>query len=118
MIAISTIEQNENGAVVLDRVQIPDTIRRTGTARVQRAATLDGGVVINHFGFSHGDRTIRISGHVDQAVADALWDIFTSGEMVNVSTEDGFWRAAIESMEEDDGDLDMTIWIKEALHAT
>ncbi len=113
MIGISTLTQNAAGAVVL--YLIPTELKNN-TSRVSRTATLDGGAVVNHFGLSDSDRTIRVSGAISETLADTIWAIFRLGEMVNVATKDGFWRAAISLLKVDAGQINMTILIKEALH--
>lgn len=113
MIGISTITQNAAGSVVL---YLTPTQLKDNTARVSRVATLDGACVLNHFGVSDSDRTIRVVGSISKTLSDKLWAIFNLGEKVNVSTEDGFWRAAISLLKVDAGQLNMTILIEEALH--
>jgi len=82
-----------DGAVVLDLDPIP---RKSNLSRVQRTATLDGGVVISHMGYADGDRTVTVKGQIDENAESNLWDLFKKGSMVNVSIGDGFFRAAIE----------------------
>ncbi|KKN36229.1 hypothetical protein LCGC14_0775590 [marine sediment metagenome] len=113
MIGISTITQDTAGAITFETEKL--TTIRDGTARVSRSATLDGGAVVNHLGFSHGDRTLRIYATVGKTVADALWAIFVLGVMVNVATDEGMYRAAIDNLVVDNGDIKMVIVIKESL---
>ncbi len=113
MIGISTLTQNTAGAVTFETEK--PTFLREASARVSRSATLDGGAVVNHLGFSHGDRTLRITANVGETVANALWAIFILGVMVNVATDEGAYRAAIETLITDNGNRKMTILFKESL---
>ena len=114
MIGISTLTQNTAGAITFDAREKKTSIRNA-TARVSRSATLDGGAVINHMGFSHGDRTLQIYARLTETDADALWAIFILGVMVNVATDEGMYRAAIEALNIDTTPIKMTIIIKESL---
>ena len=113
MIGISTLTQNMAGAVTFE-TEGPTNIREAH-ARVSRSATLDGGSVVNHLGFSHGDRTLRVQARVTESGADVIWAIFVLGVMVNVATDEGMYRAAIETLIADNGNIKMTILIKESL---
>jgi len=112
MIGISAIEQDLDGAVVLD---LDPTPRKSNLSRLQRTATLDGGAVINHMGYADGDRTLTVKGAIEEDQEDVLWDLFRAGSMVNVATCDGFFRAAIERLDADAGDIYMSIMIGERL---
>ncbi len=116
MIGISTLTQNTAGAITFDATEKKTSIRNA-TARVSRSATLDGGAVINHLGFSHGDRTFQIYAKLTKAADAVLWGIFALGVMVNVATDEGMYRAAIESVTiaDDKGITKMSILIKESL---
>ena len=113
MIGISTLIQNTAGAITFETEK--PTFIRNATARVSRSATLDGGAVINHLGFSHGDRTLQIYARLTEADKAALWAIFILGVMVNVSTDEGMYRAAISALDLDKTPMQMTIIIKESL---
>lgn len=114
MIGISTIEQNLSGAVI---VPLDPTPLKSNTARIQRTATLDGGAVLSHFGISDGDRTVSVKGRVDDAISEAVWEIFQVGDLVNISIDDGFYRGAIESAEIENGEIKISILIGEKLSA-
>lgn len=113
MIGISTIDQNTSGAVVLD---LHPTPKYAGTARVQRTKTLDGSAVLNHFGFADADRTVILRGLVDDDTAAALRAIFAAGDLIHISTDEGFFRAAIESLEIENGEVFSTVLLGESLH--
>lgn len=82
---------------------------------MSRTATLDGGVVITHSGFAHGDRTLRIKAVISQEQADALWVLHTTETLLIVAVKDGVFYCAIQDLQLDHGDCRITILIKEKL---
>jgi hypothetical protein len=86
---------------------------RNESARVSRYATLDGGCVIDHKGFSDGDRTLDIRAQWTQAQAEILWEIFREETFINVSTSEGFFYGVIETMNDENGNGRLTILVKE-----
>ncbi len=111
MISISTITA---GTSVVLR-ELPSSKLKEKTARISRTATLDGGVYIEHGGYTDGDRTLRIEAVVDAVQAAALKMIFEGQTLVTVSMDDGLFLGAIQYMAVDNGDLKMTIYIKEKM---
>jgi hypothetical protein len=101
-----------NTAAVVIR-ELPDSRLRNESARVSRSATLDGGCVIDHQGFSDSDRTLDIRARLTQADADILWSIFTTQTFVNVATREGFFYGVIDSMRDENGDIRFSILVKE-----
>jgi len=112
MIAVSKITQDSDGAIVLAEMQ--GSKLYDGRARVSRSATLDGGVVIDHQGYVGGDRTLQLKVELSEADEAALKSLFENETLVYVSTENGFFSAAIEILSGDGGVLDVTILLKEA----
>lgn len=105
------ITASETGNVI-----IKDDARSTiksNTARVSRVATLDGGVVITHSGFSDGDRTLSISGRTSAADEDILWTLFRYQTFLLFSTPDGLFYGSIKSLQTDNGKLSISILVKE-----
>lgn len=111
MIGLSKTTQETGGAILIKKERYSE-IRR-GQARVSRTRTLDLGAVIDHRGYSDGDRTFRVRSEVDETDADFLWNMFKSETFINVSTLDGFFYGVIDIMEIDRGLLNMTLLIKE-----
>jgi len=108
MIAISTITQDISG-----NIELPIAADfRKNAARVSRVKTLDGGVYITHSGVSAGDRNINIDTIVTESQAGTLWYIFNNYTFINVSVQDGFFLAVIDSLEIKNGKLKMSIMIK------
>lgn len=109
MIAISTVTA---GLTVIIR-ELASSKLKEKTARISRTATLDGGVYIEHGGYTDGDRTLRVEAVVDAVQEAALKTIFEGQTLVTISMDDGLFLGAIQYMAVDNGDLKMTIYIKE-----
>ncbi len=93
--------------------ELPESRLRNESARVSRSATLDGGCVIDHQGFSDSDRTFDIRADLTEAQAAILWGIFKSETFVNVATREGFFYGVIESMQDENGSVKLSILVKE-----
>lgn len=110
-ISMTTMSTGE-GAAVLIR-ELPQSRLRNEAARVSRSATLDGGCVIDHQGFSDGDRTFDIRASLDRQESDILWNLFTGQTYLNVSTKEGFFYGVIENMADENGNVRLSILVKE-----
>lgn len=113
MIGISTTTGNSDGAVII--YEKPDSETENYPARVQRHATLDGGAVITHLGFAHGDRTLRVQADITETTAERLKNIHQTETSINISIKDGFFSGAIDDLNINGGQLDMTILIESKL---
>jgi hypothetical protein len=111
MIGLSKIVQEAGGAIIIHKDSRADIKR--AEARVSRTATLDLGVVIDHRGYSHGDRTFRVESEVNKADADFIWAMFKTELFVNIATSDGFFYGSISAVDIDRGQLTITLLIKE-----
>lgn len=109
MISISAITQNTSGNVVIDYDLESDI--RTNTSRVSRIATLDGGSTITHSGYSDSDRTLRITGRINETDSETLWDLFDNETFMLFSIPDGLYLGVIQSLNIDNGELSMSILI-------
>jgi len=96
MISISTLTSDTMGSVVIN--ELPSSDLDTKTARVNRSKTLDGGVYINHFGFSHGDRTLKIDSNLPESQVARINHIFTNYTSVLVSMRDGVYKGTIKDV--------------------
>jgi len=113
MIAISkTTQATGDGAAIIFQELLQSRLRNE-TARVSRSATLDGGCVIDHQGFSDSDRTFDIRARFTQEQADILWDMFTSQTFLNIATKEGFFYGVIETMQDENGNVRLSILVKE-----
>jgi hypothetical protein len=83
------------------------------TARVQRTATLDGGVVVDHMGVSNGDLTFDITAQITEAQESILWDMFTTQTYITVSVATGFYLGVIDQMNINRGTARLTILVAE-----
>lgn len=95
-ITISALTFDPLGSVTLQPLPSSDidTLRR----RVSRIETLDGGVALNDFGYTDGDRTLQIEFRPrDQAQEDQIKRLLRLHGRVRVSTRDGVYLAAPES---------------------
>lgn len=110
MISISAITQSVTNAIIIN--ELATSALNTNTARVSRKATLDGAVAITHSGYSEGDRTLSVYGRISEDQADTLWVIFKAEAFVLISIPDGLYYAMIQRLRTDNGDLSMTILIK------
>ena len=115
MIGLSKISTSGNGAAqVITGEKYGSTIR-SGVARVQRDATLDGGTYTSNYGYTDEDRELAIVAQVDQTAENNIWYLFTEETKVNLSTKNGFYSAVIYSCEIDGGQLEMQLYIDENL---
>lgn len=83
------------------------------SARVSRTKTLDGGVVIQHSGFSDGDRTMLVRGRVTAAAAEILRAIHEDDSTALLSCTAGVFAGVIERLKVDNGELDLRFLAKE-----
>lgn len=114
MIGIATITSNINGAFIFR--ESSGSRMREMEARISRDKTLDGGVVIDHRGFSNGDRTFRIRlMRITQDQVESLNTLFQVETLFIVATKDGCFLAAMQWMAIDSLPLEMTILVKEKI---
>jgi len=109
MISISTTESNTEGNVIIDS----DPDYRSNKARLARVKTLDGGVVINHFGTSVGDITLIVETELSTSESDKLWTIFENSTNILISIMDGLFLAAIKDLKINNGKVKITIYIEQ-----
>jgi len=112
MIGLSKRTQDAAGAIIIDETnqsKIYDV-----RARISRAETLDGGVVIDHLGVVDGDRTILIKCVVSAADEDIIRSLCENETLINITISDGAYTGAIESLSGDDGNLALSIFLKES----
>ena len=113
MIGISTITANPNGHIIINEKR--DSELKRFPARVTRSATLDGGAVIQHSGFSHGDRKLRVMATLSEDDAAIIEFLHQTKTLLNISVQDGFYSGAFSNLIIDNGEMDLTILIKEKL---
>jgi len=111
MISISTATASINGNVIINNTS--SSRLKEKTARVTRTATLDGGVYINHSGYTDGDRTLHIKEKISKNIETKLNNIFELYNSVIISLDDGCYDGVIDRMTSENGNLNMTIMIKQ-----
>ena len=82
-------------------------------SRVIRSATLDGGAVIENLGFSNGDRTITIVTEQDEVILEKIKSLIVDELFLLVSTRDGVFYGAAESLVADRGQITLNFLVKE-----
>ena len=111
MISITTLESKAIDGVLF--YELPSSTFRDTPVRMTRTATLDGGAVIDHRGFSDGDRAFEIEANLTEAEADALWYMHRNETLLHISCPEGFFTGAISEIKADGGRLKMTFLAKE-----
>lgn len=81
--------------------------------RVSRSPTLDGGALIENLGYSDGDREISIISRVDSEAEIKLQSMVRDELYLVVSTRDGVFYGAINSMKVDRGSLNLKFLAQE-----
>lgn len=77
---------------------LPDNTAGETRRRVNRLTTLDGGVVVNDFGFSEGDRTITLVwSPATREIESAVDRLIKTYSVLHVSTRAGVFLAAPET---------------------
>jgi len=110
MISITTLESKAIDGVFF--CEMPTSTFRDTPPRLTRTPTLDGGTIIDHRGFSDGDRAFKISAVIDETTANNLWYIHRNETLVNISCREGFFTGAISEMTCDNGKLEMVFLVK------
>ncbi|MFA5453482.1 MAG: hypothetical protein WC248_07905 [Candidatus Methanomethylophilaceae archaeon] len=113
IIGISTIIVNINGSIIIEPKG--NSSLQSATRRVSRTKTLDGGVCITDSGYSYGDRTLDIRTNITKDIYDKIDNIFKNHALLYVSTNEGFFSAAIESLNYDSGEAILSVLVKERL---
>jgi len=85
-------------AVVHER---PTSTFRNRAARVRVVATLDGGAVLDHAGFSHADTTWTVDADLSEAQALALETLHQTQAQLMFTHESGVFLGAIEQLNTD-----------------
>lgn len=113
IIGISTIIVNINGSIIIE--PNGNSSLKSSTRRVSRTKTLDGGVCITDGGYAYGDRTLDIHTNVTKEMYNKIDSIFKNHALVYVSTNEGFFSAAIQSLNYDSGEAILSVLVKERL---
>ncbi|EMG36616.1 hypothetical protein PCS_02628 [Desulfocurvibacter africanus PCS] len=96
MIGISALTYDPDGALLIPGH--PDSDLGSLGRRVSRTQTMDGGVVIQDFGFADGDRELSIVIMRDSKLVGQVSRLLRLYDLVLVCLEDGAYEAALESV--------------------
>lgn len=111
-ILVSSEQFDINGKAIL-RIGLRTDLE-TMSRRANRTGTLDGGVVMEDYGFSHGDRTLDV--RIDRVTArlrDTLKGMIQLHAYWLVSLPDGVYRCAPDSLATDsDEGLRLTLLVE------
>jgi hypothetical protein len=114
MISISAPVFDLDGNLLIARVSNSDL--DSGSRRVTRTATLDGGVSLADMGYAHGDRTLRIVAEkATREMVDQAAYLQRNYPLLLVATTEGVFLGAIESLAVRGGDLSLNYLVKEKL---
>lgn len=98
MISICSIDQDADGQVLFK--EDGSSNLHGGNARINRIGTLDSGTILNHLGFSDGDRTIDIqTSNLTQTQATKLLDFFENDAGVICAIDIGVYFGAIATLD-------------------
>jgi len=81
---------------------LPSSSIRNVAARLNRVRTLDGGVVLSHRGFSHGDRTMTIETRLSTAERKRLVSMLDAETSWTLACPEGLFRCAVAEISGDD----------------
>ena len=88
---VSAITFDLQGYAMLE--PLPDSDYGVLLRRANRVRTLDGGVAVNDFGFTHADREFLLNLRPSKATDTTLRYLVENYGQVHVSTDDGFFTA-------------------------
>ena len=114
LISLAAPNFDLDGAVMLKATLasvLGDTDRR-----VSRSATLDGGVVLTDFGFSHGDRTLEVVvAEISPEDYALLAYLHQTYPLLTLSCDQGHFIGCLQSLRPKDGGVTCSYLVKEKL---
>ena len=112
---ISSVDFDLNGAVVLE-VSDSDSDLGDTRRRMNRIATLDGGVVLNDFGFAEGDRSVSLSWTpVSAADEEAVAYLVRTHSRLRLACRLGCFEVAPESFKVQGGKATLSLLVVKKL---
>jgi len=112
MASISTQIADTAGSILL-RLDMGKSKLGEMARRVSRTATLDGGAVVVDSGFSHGDRTLVLSGRLTETDETTLKTLMQTYSLVTLAIPDGAYSGVIERLTVNHGAVEIRFLIKE-----
>lgn len=116
LVTLSTTTFDLDGAIEIDALETSDLgeTRR----RMNRIATLDGGVVFNDFGATDGDRTIRLQWTPQDAATEAaIARLVRLYQRLRVSCSEGVFLAAPEAYKSSQNVSTLSLLVAQKLSA-
>jgi len=114
MVSISAPSFDLNGQVILRKTESSDVYAQS--RRVSKTKTLDLGVSLQDLGFTHGDRTLKLTAQrITQADHEAVKYLQENYPQLMVSIAEGLFLGVIESINIQSGDLVINYFVKERL---
>jgi hypothetical protein len=83
--------------------------------RIQQTATLDGGSVISHYGFSHSDRKFQIVAEMTRAEVAILQGMIEDSTLFYLSCDEGYFSGVISRFVPGNGMASITFLVQEKL---
>jgi hypothetical protein len=114
MITITPINFDPAGPLTIS--QAPRTDHGDWGRRANRVATLDGGVAVNDFGFSEGDRTVVVRWNCTQAQEARAKSIVSTHRLVRLANTDGSFEAVPERFTRSGMEASLTLLITRRLN--
>ena len=114
MIGLSKIVADTTDGSIVIRKAYDSDIKEL-SIRVNSTKTLDGDVFIDYLGFSEGDRTFIIKAEITKDQETFILDVVKNETYIGISTVEGYFYGAIQQVILKNGDLSLTILIKEKL---
>jgi hypothetical protein len=91
---------------------LPRSDLQSISRRVNRQKTLDGGVVINDGGYSHGDRTLDVRWRLrSEAEYESVARLARLYPELTVAARGGVYRAAVQSLTLRNGEAELTLLV-------
>lgn len=113
-ITFSTLEYDPLAPVTVEA--LPNSDYRSGSRRVNRVATLDGGSVFNDFGFTFSDTTFTIAFRpVSLDQYEAVKRLVETYPKITVTVPSGVYLAAPESYEHSSEEMRVRLLVERKL---
>lgn len=92
---------------------LPSSDTRSITRRVNRVATLDGGVAVNDFGFAEGDRSIDIRFRPTREIDATIGRMMRLHSRVSLTTDEGVFIVALSAYNAEASEARLSILVLE-----
>lgn len=114
IVTLSSLTFDLSGFITLD--VNPSSLVGTVQRRNNRIATLDGGAVLNDFGFSEADRTITLEWSIkDKATEDLVLRFVKLYSKVRLSMPEGLFLASVFSYTQNEDESSMVLEVLEKI---